>query len=401
MRVFIGPNEVTGQYRNLAIALRAIGVSCDYFILNSDNLKYGGDIGNSRLPAIIRRLDALRKNRQQVLRWLISILIEIVSIMFMFRCAVRYDVFLFGFGCSFLRHNIDLPLLKLFGKKIVVNLSHGSDMRPPYIDGALLDDDMKMPGLDILFRSSVEKRNKAKRLEKYANFIIGSPISSSFFLNKSFVNLFQIGRVSQGFRHIKPMAPAINDAANLDLSARAIRIVHAPSHAPGKGSIIIKEIIFDLIEKGYKIDFVEISGKSNDAVIAELRSCDLVVDQVYADLPMSGLAAEAACFGKPTLIAGYDLIELKMVTPTDCFPPILVCSPEEMYSTLNYLLDHPEQISLAGRVAQSFVYNKWSESSVALRYLALFQNKTIPKEWWHDPKSMIFLHGYEIGRAHV
>ena len=49
----------------------------------------------------------------------------------------KYDIFIFGFGQSLLRSNLDLPILKLFGKKIISNLCHGSEARPPYIDGAI------------------------------------------------------------------------------------------------------------------------------------------------------------------------------------------------------------------------------------------------------------------------
>ncbi len=399
MRVFIGPNEVAGQYRNLAIALRAIGVNCDYYIFNDENLRYGGDLGRSGLPFVVRRLNVLRRSKSRVARFPISVAIELISAIFMLRCLFLYDVFLFGFGCSFLRWNLDLPILRFFKKKIVANLSHGSDMTPPYIDGALLDHASRMPESDSLLARSMVMKKRIRKFEKYADLIIGSPLSSSYYSSKRFINLFHIGRVSQGFRYTGIKKPAIDIQPDHDVLSRKARILHAPSHAPGKGTAVIQKIMADLMQEGYEIDFIEIIGKSNDAVIEELKSCDLVVDQVYADLPMSGLAAEAACLGKPTLIAGYDLNGLKEITPSDCFPPMLVCDPDELYATLKKLLDDPAEIHAAGEKARNFVFVQWSEQGVAQRYLDLFTKDTLPEAWWHDPKSAIFLHGYGLSKA--
>lgn len=399
MRVFIGPNEVAGQYRNLTIALRAIGVDCDYYIFNDENLKYGGDLGESRLPSVIRRLNVLRRSKSRIARFPISIAIELVSMVFMLRCIFLYDVFLFGFGCSFLRWNVDLPVLKFFKKKIVANLSHGSDMTPPYIDGALLDQASRMPNLESLLDRSIIMKKGIRKFEKYADLIIGSPLSSSYYSSKKFVNLFHIGRVSQGFRYAGKKEAATDILTSHNIQSRKVRILHAPSHAPGKGTMIIRKMITDLIREGYGIDYIEIVGKSNDAVIEELKSCDLVVDQVYADLPMSGLAAEAACLGKPTLIAGYDLNGLRAITPSGCFPPMLVCDPDELYTYLKKLLDEPAEIHAAGEKARNFVFDRWGERDVAQRYRDLFTKETLPEAWWHDPRSAIFLHGYGLSKA--
>lgn len=399
MRVFVGPNEVAGQYRNLAIALRAIGVDCDYYIFNDENLRYGGDLGESRLPSIVRRLNILRRSKSRIVRFPISVSIELISAIFMLRCIFLYDVFLFGFGCSFLRWNLDLPILRFFKKRIVANLSHGSDMTPPYIDGALLDHHSRMPEPESLLARSMVMKKRIRKFEKYADLIIGSPLSSSYYSGKRFVNLFHIGRVSQGFRYARHKKSAADIQTGHDVLPGKVRILHAPSHAPGKGTAIIQKMMADLMREGYQIDFIEIVGKSNDAVIEELKSCDLVVDQVYADLPMSGLAAEAACLGKPTLIAGYDLGGLREITPSDCFPPMLVCDPDELYTTLKKLLDDPAEIHAAGEKAQNFVFDRWGEQDVAQRYLDLFTKDILPEAWWHDPRSVIFLHGYGLSKT--
>lgn len=394
MRIFIGPNEIAGQYRNLAIALKSIHIECDYYIFDEDSFRYGGDIGASRLPFYIRRLSLFRKTTGPIRRKLYSLAIEALAVVFFLRSLFIYDAFVFGFGRSLLRWNLDLPVLRFFGKRIVANMSHGSDMTPSYIDGAFLDLDMSMPKVDFHLERISKLRARIKRFERYASYIIGSPISSSFFSNKPFISIFHIGRVSQGFR-ASEFEMAANGKTDNN-TGNKIKILHAPSHAPGKGTLIIRDIINRLIERGYSIEFREVSGRDNDVVLKELQWCDLVLDQVYSDLPMSGFAAEAACFGKPTVVSGYDLVALKGAVLGECFPPTIICSPDNLSEALSKLLDSPSDIAKAGREAKEFVYGQCGEINVAKRYLSLLSDQPVPPSWWYDPKSTVFLHGYGL-----
>lgn len=397
MRVFIGPNEIAGQYRNLALALRSLQVECEYYVFDETAQKYGGDIGDSGLPRYIRKISLARGSAKLIWRKLYSIAIDILTVVFFLRCLFIYDAFIFGFGNSFLRWNLDLPILRLFRKKIIANMSHGSDMTPSYIDGAFLDSDMSMPSVEFHLKRVLETKARVRRFEKYANYIIGSPISSSFFSNKPFISIFSTGRVSQGFRDVR-RGRKPEDGTSKDFANKII-ILHAPSHAPGKGTAIVRDVIGELVDRGYPIEFREISGCSNDVVLQELQQCDLVLDQVYADLPMSGLAAEAACFGKPTVVSGYDLIALKEAVPTERFPPVFICRPDELLETMSMLLDDPSRIIRVGKEAKEFVFNRWGELSVAKRYYSLLMDEMVPADWWHDPRSIVFLHGYGLSES--
>lgn len=399
MRILVAPCEIAGQYRNLALALRKTGAQCDYYVFENESLRYGGDLGTSKWPGIIRRVSFIRRERGWVVRAMLSMLIEAMAILFFITCLFRYEGFVFGYGRSLLRWNFDLPVLRLFGKKIVANMSHGSDMTPAYIDGALLDSQMQMPSLAVLKSRVVAQRRVVRRFERYANHLIGSPISSSYFASQPFVSIFSIGRVNQALRYTE-QPPLVNETAiNSGMPDRRIRILHAPSHSPGKGTQTVRAVVDELVAQGFLIEYRELMGKTNEEVIAELKQCDLVLDQVYADLPMSGLAAEAACFGKPTVIAGYDLEALRTVVDPIEFPPSIVCSPDDMLDVVRDLLRNPSLICQAGQRAKSFVYTQWDECAVASRYMRLLSGGEIPFKWWHNPRDKIFLHGYGLSQA--
>lgn len=401
MRIFIGPHEITGQYRNLAIAIRKLGVNCEYYTLEYCPFEYGGDLGNLKLPMIIRKLGKIRKTLPFVSRKICSLFIELLRFVFFIECICRYDVFIFGFGHSLLRYNLDLPLLRMLKKHIIANMSHGSDMTLPYIDGAFLNMEGKMPPLSFLYMRSKELKSRIKKFERYSDYLIGSPLSSSFLATKPYINIFYIGRVSQA-NHFSPVianSQVSKSSENMAFQFKHFKILHAPSHAPGKGSNIIRRIIQNLIELGYRIDFREIMGVTNDIVAQELNNCDFVVDQVYADLPMSGLATEAACFGKPSILAGYGLDELSKMVHSQRFPPSIICHPEGLEATILELIQSPEKIFSLGALAKKFVASQWSEKNVALNYLKLISKQPVPLVWWHDPRDLIYLHGYGLSET--
>ena len=122
---------------------------------------------------------------------------------------------------------------------------------------------------------------------------------------------------------------------------RLIRILHSPSSPEVKGTYLIRQAINALKAKGYPIDYVEIMGKPNTVVIAELEKCDFIVDQLYSDTPMSGFATEAAFFGKTAVVGGYGWQEveklfspnqMKLKIETYCAHYRVVCYPEKPHT---------------------------------------------------------------------
>lgn len=394
--IFIGPIEITGQYRNLAIAIRKQNFNCDYYTFYSHPFSYGGDLGSSRVPYMMRRVHRYGKSAGSIKRLLSIIAFEFLRLIFFIKAVQKYDVFLFGFGASLLRGNIDLPVLRLFGKKIVANMSHGSDMTPAYLNGALMNENGEMPEICDLIQITRNQLKVVRRFEKYADHIIGSPLSSSFLASKPFINIFSVGRVCQAQN--KEITPSNSEKHSLEENVPIdfLKILHAPSHSPGKGSKYISHIVNSLIERNFKIHYKQLTDVDNDTVLNEMLESDLIIDQLYADLPLSGIAMEASSLGKPVIIGGYGLENLNSILKTNEFPPTIICHPDGLEKLIMQLIDDRSQLDRYREKSQHFVNHIWDPKSVATRYLTIFFNDPIPREWIHDPKNHIYLHGYGL-----
>jgi hypothetical protein len=171
----------------------------------------------------------------------------------------------------------------------------------------------------------------------------------------------------------------------------SFRILHSPSDRSAKGSNEIEAIVESLKAKGYAIDFVTVANVPNQVVQGELAVCDLVVDQLYSDSPMPGLATEAAHFGKPTLVGGYGARSANELVRGVEFPTVFV-HPDDFENDLEKLVTDPARCSAQGRKAQEFVHDQWSPQSVAGRLLQIFSGD-FPEDWLIAPSSITYVHG--------
>ena len=61
-----------------------------------------------------------------------------------------------------------------------------------------------------------------------------------------------------------------------------------------KEVLISKEVIDLLITNGYNIEYEMITNVSNEVVLDKIKSCDIILDEVYSDTPLGGIAVEGA-----------------------------------------------------------------------------------------------------------
>ena len=72
-----------------------------------------------------------------------------------------------------------------------------------------------------------------------------------------------------------------------------------------KGTEEIRQCIETIKDKGYKINYREISGVLPSDVIAAISGADLIIDQLYSDIHAATFATESIKLGKPVLVFGY------------------------------------------------------------------------------------------------
>ena len=280
------------------------------------------------------------------------------------------------YDTSFLRHR-ELPLLKLFRRRVIY-IFCGSDDRPTYLDGGLMERDAS---IDACIASVRAKKRMLRRIERYADVVITNP-SHGLLHERPFVSFPIVGIPRVVAAEPAPPRP----------SGR-LKIIHAPSHPVAKGTAIVRATLDRLRQIGYDFDYEIVQGVSNQELRERLRTCDFVVDQVWGDTPMDGLVADAALFGKPAVIGGYGWEEFRRLLRDDTLPPSERCDPEELERAIVRLLTDADHRRSLGAEARRFVVERWQAATVAQRLIDLLEGSA-PAEWMHDPAELRYVLGW-------
>jgi hypothetical protein len=385
-RVFIGLQEVGGYYANLAAGLAAVGSATTFADLAEHPFGYGG---GSRHPLVelARRTGRRRRaasGHAARVGWQVAY--RLILLLLLTWAIARHDVFIFGFRTTFLRLR-DLALLRHLGKRVVM-VFHGSDARPPYIDGADMDPNTGRSIRDCARLASVKKRDIG-RLERSADAVVAFPLYGHFF-----------SRAVLGFHDVGIPQPLIGDFPPLvpEPPAPPLRVLHAPSNPYVKGSARIREVIDGLIAEGLPLELIEVTGVPNIVVRRELDRCHFVVDQLYSDIPVTGLVAEAARYGRPAVLGGYGWDEIARLMPGLEWPPVELCHPDGLAAAVRKLAvdaGHRRRLGLAARrFAES-----WAAERVAGRFLDIIDGR-VPPEWMHEVAEVRYTRGVGLAEEH-
>lgn len=394
-KILIGMIEVAGQYRNLSCGLTAIGVEHDFITYSNSAFEYGGE---TKSPPILEASKKLRMRLDHTspkhIRIFYKFLIGVMQSIWAIGAIFRYNIFIFGFGSSLLPYNLDLPILRFLKKRVISNIGHGSEARPPYLNGKWTTNrPIDQRFLKYLIRSSQKISRKVNFIQKYSNITVGAPFSSSLFTNGLMINRLALGR---------PVSPAAAPESSRELlidynaeapkECRPTRIIHCPSDRATKGTEEIIAAVNRLRNKGHSIDFRILEGVPNADVLAEISMCDFVIDQLYSDLPMPAISTEAAMYGKPSIVGGYDLDALRDSVPDDMWPPVYISKPNNIESSIEDLIVNKKKREDIGKKLFEFVNSNWSAEFYAKRYMRLVDGD-IPQDWWFDPKAVDYFHG--------
>lgn len=388
MRIFVGPTEISGIGKGLVKGFVELGQDAQLII----SIKHPFGYGDESNLVIIRLWQLLGRWRISIPRK--SYLFKSFAVLshnfigfgVLIWAVFRFDAFIFLFGQTCTNTMFELILLRFLRKKIVF-INMGSDIRPPYMDG------VSILGQSHDVKRIVKLTSKAKRRailhERYADFIVAQP-SNAHFYQRQFINWFSMG-VPQTFE-AEPCLPKVVRSSFV--------ILHSPSSPEVKGSNIIREVIQKLIDDGMPLDLVCLQGVSNEEVLKNLKNCDLVVDQLYADIPMGVLGSEAARFAKPCIIGGYLAGEVGAYIRSEDIPPTLYVKPEMLRDAIKELVDNQELLLDLGCRARDFVSRNWGGDTVAERYLKLLRGEVL-SEWWFDPNEITYANGYGASKDEI
>lgn len=375
MRIFLGLSEVAGFYYGLEQGFKQLGIAVTRFDLGNHPFNYADKKENLLVRLFQKSNFELKKKLWHKIFWK-CIALHCKAVLFIW-VLFRHDVFIFSYGTSFFRL-ADLKILKFFRKKILFQF-HGSDSRPPYMDGTVI---YQQP-TNVVAKMTVLKKRQLTFINQYADAIIDIP-TMGLFHEKPFINWLRVG-----------LTVSITQAPNYIAQKNKnneIKILHAPSHPQAKGTSVIKQTITNLKHAGYPINFIELHNQPHYKVKEALMECDFVIDQLFADYPMPGFATESAWFSKPTIICGYATSLWHESLPDDERPPSYYCHPDELEQAIRLFCDDDKFRTELGKKAHQFVSQHWAPKEVAKRYLRVINND-IPTDWLCFPEHISYIHG--------
>lgn len=332
MRVLHAPVNIANQASTIAKAQRALGIKADVLVFKRGVYNFDADID-------------LALDKKPKLLWPIIVFENFI------RCVPRYDVFHFHYGWSLLPWNLDLPILRLLGKKVVMEY-WGSDAIQT----------------DIAVHYTNWTKGDLKRIYPHAN-------DSLKRLKLGWHRLW--AKTVVGDYSLLPFSPkSIVVRQAIDVSGLPyvgakphkgkVCIVHAPTNREIKGTKHIIAAVERLKQDGYPIEFVLVENKAHRDAMRIFKAADIVADDVLQG-PYGILSIECMALGKPVL----DHIHHNLVK---YYPglPIVNTSPETVYGDLKRLVKDGKLRERLGRQGRAYVEKHHDARKIAKQFIELY-----------------------------
>lgn len=271
--------------------------------------------------------------------------------------ALRYDIFQFYFDGGFLNRTIgkrlEMPLLKLLGKKIVVS-AYGGDVRVERTTRALgtfhccLDCPQRLSACICDDRAA--ERNLA-HVRRYADAML------------SMGDMIEYTPDSQNDLFYWAIDIKKWPFVGVSLTSHPVKVLHAPNHPHFKGTRFLVEAIKQLQTEGYPIELVLIERLSNEQAMAYYKQADIVADQFLIGWH-GNFAVEAMALGKPVM-AYIRKPDVYLPQGVEC--PIVNTTPDTLKEALRKLIDSPRLRYDLGVRGRQYVEQVFSLERVGVR----------------------------------
>ena len=265
----------------------------------------------------------------------------------------NFDFFHFRSNVTLLPGNLDLPLLKLSGKKIIMQYE-GTDLRQ-------LDKLQKNPNQYLTKEygesrwRSIRKRIKHRWVKIWADkLIVSTPDLIEFAPDAEFVPNFILNFPQKQLFRKKD---------------KIIHILHAPTNRKIKGTKFIISAIKKLQKENYPIGLFLLENIPHDQIDSYYESADIVVDQLLIGI-YSMVAKEGMSLGKPVIC--YIRSDLRKYYPKDL--PIISANPDTIYGVLKDLVSDSEKREKFGEKSRDFALKHHSLKSAGKKWQKIYQN---------------------------
>lgn len=396
-RILLGPQEISGYYSSLERGFLDLGVPARLVTTHPHTFQYQQSRRNPFFARIASWAVLKHRESSKFVKSFWALLYVVSSFFLMLWAVFRFDVFIFAWGTSFLPWNLDIPFFRLFGKKVYVVLGHGSEARPPYMSAPPHSrypsnhSELKKLRTDVRRVAASVRRN-----ERFASAVIGMQMTGQF-LTKSFIDFYRLGLPTPLTQTRHATSPESG------FRQKNFVVLHVPSNRGAKGSDEIQSVMHKITQKFSDVEYRELSGVSHSEIVDAMAAADLIIDQLWSDIPMAMVGTEAAALGKPTIISGYGWPQWEEWARRNgeaSMPPVIRATPSTLKSVVENAIANKKATAQVGLNAKEFVEKVWSPTAVAAKYLSVIAGKS-SERWALSPEEVSYLWGAGVSQENV
>lgn len=265
--------------------------------------------------------------------------------------SLTYDIYHFRFGQSLLPWNLDMPVLKMLGKKIIM-IFDGSDLRQwdkfnkdKY--NRLLVNDMKVNKL-----YQIRKRIRYCWVNLWADkIVVATPDLIEFAPEAEYIP--------------NPIVPSLPKSKK---ERKIIKILHAPSNKQVKGTKYIIKAVNELKKKKIPAEMLLLENIPHNEMIKYYHQTDIVIDQVLIGI-YSLVGGEGMTCQKPVI--SYIRPDLKKYYPDEL--PIISANPDNLTEKIEELVINQKLRSDLGKKGSVFIKKYHNPEIIMKRWARIYQ----------------------------
>jgi glycosyltransferase involved in cell wall biosynthesis len=252
--------------------------------------------------------------------------------------SLNYDIYHFKFGQSLLPWNLDLPILKILGKKIVMSY-HGLDIRQLNRFKKDKFNQIMVEKIGYSFFDEFKKTIRHHWIKNWVDIItVSTPDLLEFAKEAEFVpEMAPLDRVQRN-ENLKPK------------NSNLITILHAPSHRGIKGTEYIIKSVNKLKREKFSVELLLAENIPADRMSEYFQKADIVIDQLL--IGSYGVVTIEATLAKKPVIC-YIRNDLRRFYPDDL--PVLTASPDTLENVLRDLIKDKARRKEVGQDSFGFV----------------------------------------------
>lgn len=345
-RVFIGLTNTANISLTLAEALKLINVKADYV-----SLKFARRIFNYERDKLIFQF---KENTFPILfnKNITSIINTALLYMYFLYYLVKYNTFIFISPSSFLPNYNDLPILKLFNKKIIFifagcperDVNFDKDNQE-YICNLCTDKEKQK----LCYCNNIERKSlRVQYFEKYSDYIISQDDSSGYLLIKKPIWPYVIAKEPNVKNYL------------LKYQEEVITIVHLPSNPMMKRSHIIVPVLEEIAKDRNNIKVIVKENVPHNQLLLLLEEAHILVDAL--GLSYGVLAAEAMARGCIVVCGEMEFVNRRLGEN-----PLIQVTSKNLYEVLVNLIENRPRMQFLASKSIEF-YKKFHSPKSAGQY---------------------------------